>query len=176
MYVYEHLPCFSEIENTLLVISVVVFSQYVFSPIYPKKQDGCSWLWCYGNVWWWRAIGLLRDILQYCLLMNVTTCLAYAELCLCHVWNLIWNLDQPWLSQAEWYANTLCGLGTPVTSCCGFIDDTGMAISTPFDNQKEVYSYQMRVQSVKYQCTVIPNGLMATSLDLDQDFCKLVPK
>lgn len=73
------------------------------------------------------------------------------------------NWEQTWLSKEhlQSYSNALALKGVPIKNCFGFIDGTLRPICRPTRYQHLVYNGHKRVHGLKFQSTVIPNGLIA---------------
>ena len=59
------------------------------------------------------------------------------------------------------YANAIHAKGAALAKCWGFVDGTVRAICRPTVNQRAVYNGHKRVNSLKFQSVVAPNGLNA---------------
>ena len=59
------------------------------------------------------------------------------------------------------YADRIHEKGAPLENCFGFIDGTVRPVSRPRQYQRVLYNGHKRVHSIKFQSTVIPNGLIA---------------
>ncbi|XP_070178439.1 uncharacterized protein [Littorina saxatilis] len=73
------------------------------------------------------------------------------------------NLNQPWLTvpQLERYCAAIHAKGAPLEFCWGMVDGTIRSMCRPGHLQQEVYNGHKRVHSLKFQCVVTPNGLVA---------------
>ena len=71
--------------------------------------------------------------------------------------------DQPMLqpNKLREYADCIHQKGAPLDNCFGFIDGTVRQIARPQINQRVVYNGHKRVHALKFQCVVLPNGMIA---------------
>ncbi len=95
-----------------------------------------------------------RPISQLCMACNLVTDMIYNRFN-----HLLTDLNQPWLSQQNLFANFIHAKGT--WDNCWFIDGTVRPISSPKRNQLAVYNGHKRVHALKYQSVVTPYGLIA---------------
>ena len=65
---------------------------------------------------------------------------------------------QPHILQT--YADAIYKKGAPLENCFGFIDGTLIRICRPLLNQRIVYNGQKRVHGIKFQSTILPNGII----------------
>ena len=72
-----------------------------------------------------------------------------------------WNQTVSSAIQLESYTDVIFNKGAPLTNCFGFVDRTVRPISRPGESQRLVYNGHKRVQGLKFQSVVVPNGLIA---------------
>ena len=72
-----------------------------------------------------------------------------------------WNQTVLSAIQLESYTDVIFNKGAPLTNCFGFVDGTVRPISKPGESQRLVYNGHKRVQGLKFQSVVVPNGLIA---------------
>ncbi|GFO19408.1 hypothetical protein PoB_004591300 [Plakobranchus ocellatus] len=91
--------------------------------------------------------------------LSNTECCKYFRF---HKADIIYRL-QPWLSTENLniFAQAVANKRPPLQNCWGFIDGTTMAISKPKQHQKVVLSGHKRIQCLKFQGIMVPNGLFA---------------
>ena len=83
---------------------------------------------------------------------------------ICENWNnLLINLNQPRLSPQclQGFCNTNHQKGAALSNCWGFVNSTVRPISRPTENQNILYNGHKKVQAIKFQFVISPNGLVA---------------
>ena len=99
-----------------------------------------------------------RPISQLCMVTNLVVDHIFERF-----GNLLNSFDQPWLSQdcLKVFAEAVHNEGAALDNCWGFVDGTVRPICRPKQHQRAVYKGHKRVQSLKFQSVVAPNGLIA---------------
>ena len=69
----------------------------------------------------------------------------------------LYFLQPPYLQR---YADAVAGKGAPLYSCFDFVSGTIAHICRLVLNERVMYSHNTRVHGVKFQCVVLPNGLI----------------
>ena len=72
-----------------------------------------------------------------------------------------WNPTILHPAALQTYADRIHQMGAPLQNCFGFIDGTVRPICRPGAMQRVLYNGHKRLHSIKFQSTVIPNGLIA---------------
>ena len=104
------------------------------------------------------AIRFGRNPSEICLIFNEVLDLVYDA----HHHRLAsWN--QPFLSShlLQNCADAIHNKGAPLENCFGFIDGTVRPIARPKYHQRVMYNGHKRINSIKFQSVVLPNGVIA---------------
>ncbi|XP_015772316.1 PREDICTED: uncharacterized protein LOC107350588 [Acropora digitifera] len=77
--------------------------------------------------------------------------------------HLLSDLNQPWLqpNQLQAFADAIHQKGAALNNCWGFIDGTVRPLCRPGENQRVLYNGHKRVDGIKFQSVVAPNGMIA---------------
>ena len=101
-----------------------------------------------------------RPVPQLCMIKNRMMDYVFDEYS-----HLLAQLDQPWLSRnrLRHFATIIYDKGAPLENCWGFIaDGTVRPLCKPDRNQRIFYNGHKRVDRIKFQYVVAPNGLIAS--------------
>ena len=94
-------------------------------------------------------------------LFSMSTNILIDHICAFHGRRLTqWNLYILSPDHLEMYTATIRSRGSPLENCFGFIDGTVRPIARPGENQRFVYNGHKRVNALKFQSVVLPNGLI----------------
>ena len=99
-----------------------------------------------------------RPVPELCLIANQVTD---------HIFNLLghrisqWDRDLLQPKKLQQYADAITNKGTAFYNCFGFVDGIVPPICRPGRYQRLVYNGHKRVHAIKFQCVVLPNGIIA---------------
>ena len=99
-----------------------------------------------------------RPAPELCMTRNTVTNWIYAH----HGHRITqWNRTILNTLELEKYAEAVFNKGAPLRNCFGFVDGIVRPITRPRENQRLLYNGHKRVQGLKFQSVVLPNGLIA---------------